>query len=202
MARVVVIGGGFGGLASAARLAKLGHDVTLLERTATLGGALGVESEGGFTWDAGPTATLLPAVLRDLFRKSGRPLERELDLVPLDVVREHRFEDGTSVALPSGSRAAQIAAFDALGPGLGRRWVDHVTSRRTPTTGTCCAAATSSTRGSPTGCRARGPPASTAGRCCTGACAGPSRTNGSVWSPGTRSWPRATTCATCRPGRA
>ena len=128
MARVVVIGGGFGGLASAVRLAKLGHDVTLLERAATLGGALGVESEGGFTWDAGPTATLLPAVLRDLFRKSGRPLERELDLVPLDVVREHRFEDGTSVALPSGSRAAQIAAFDALGPGLGRRWVDHVTS--------------------------------------------------------------------------
>ena len=128
MARVVVIGGGFGGLASAVRLAKLGHDVTLLERTATLGGALGAESEGGFTWDAGPTATLLPAVLRDLFRKSGRPLERELDLVPLDVVREHRFEDGTSVALPSGSRAAQIAAFDALEPGLGRRWVDHVSS--------------------------------------------------------------------------
>ena len=31
MARVVVIGGGYGGLASAARLAKLGHEVTLLE---------------------------------------------------------------------------------------------------------------------------------------------------------------------------
>ena len=32
MSRVVVVGGGFGGLASAARLAKLGHEVTLLER--------------------------------------------------------------------------------------------------------------------------------------------------------------------------
>ena len=31
MARVVVIGGGFGGLASALRLAKLGHEVTLVE---------------------------------------------------------------------------------------------------------------------------------------------------------------------------
>ena len=31
MARVVVIGGGFGGLASALRLAKLGHGVTLVE---------------------------------------------------------------------------------------------------------------------------------------------------------------------------
>ena len=127
MSRVVVIGGGFGGLASAARLAKLGHEVTLLERSTTLGGALVPVTEGGFTWDAGATSTLLPAVIRDLFRKSGRPVERELDLVQLDVLREHRFEDGTAVTLPAG-RAAQIAAFDALGPGLGRRWVDHVAS--------------------------------------------------------------------------
>ena len=34
MARVVVVGGGLGGLAAAARLAKLGHDVTLVERLA------------------------------------------------------------------------------------------------------------------------------------------------------------------------
>lgn len=128
MARVVVIGGGFGGLASAARLAKLGHAVTLLERSPRLGGALVEEAEDGFAWDAGPTHALLPAVVRDLFRKSGRPVERELELVPLEVIREHRFEDGTSVALPGGSRAAQIAAFDALGPGLGRLWVDHVAS--------------------------------------------------------------------------
>jgi UDP-galactopyranose mutase len=127
MSRVVVVGGGFGGLASAARLAKLGHEVTLLERSTTLGGALAPVSHGGFTWDAGATSTLLPAVIRDLFRKSGRPVERELELVQRDVLREHRFEDGTAVTLPAG-RAAQIAAFDALGPGLGRRWVDHVAS--------------------------------------------------------------------------
>lgn len=125
--RIVVVGGGFGGLASAVRLAKLGHDVTLVERSATLGGALSSVSQDGFTWDAGPSSTLLPAVVRDLFRKSGRPLERELELVPLDVVREHRFEDGSSVRVPVG-RAAQIAAFDELGPGLGQRWVDHVAS--------------------------------------------------------------------------
>ncbi len=128
MSRVVVIGGGLGGLASAARLAKLGHEVTLVERSASLGGALAEVSADGFAWDAGATYMLLPAVVRDLFRKSGRPLERELDLVPLDLVREHRFEDGTSVQLPGGSRAAQIAAFDGLGPGLGQQWVDHVAS--------------------------------------------------------------------------
>src|SRR5690606_32244301 len=93
MARVVVVGGGLGGLASALRLAKTGHEVTLIERAPVLGGALSSVTADGFTWDAGPTYTLLPAVVRDLFRKTGRPLERELDLVPLEVVREHRFED-------------------------------------------------------------------------------------------------------------
>ncbi|MBZ5736796.1 phytoene desaturase family protein [Nocardioides mangrovi] len=127
MSRVVVVGGGFGGIAAAVRLAKLGHDVTLVERSPELGGALSRVSEDGFTWDAGPSYTLLPAVVRDLFRKSGRPLERELDLVPLDVVREHRFDDGSSVAVPVG-RAGQLAAFEELGPGLGQRWVDHLAS--------------------------------------------------------------------------
>jgi phytoene dehydrogenase-like protein len=128
MARVVVVGGGFGGLASAARLAKLGHDVTLLERLDTLGGAVSTVAVDGFEWDAGPTSTLLPAVIRDLFRKSGRPVERELELEPLDLVREHWFEDGTVLGLPGGSRAAQLRAFDELKPGLGQGWVDHVDS--------------------------------------------------------------------------
>ena len=130
MARVVVVGGGFGGMAAAARLAKLGHEVTLLERSSALGGAIAPVSEDGFTWDGGPTSTLVPAVVRDLFRKSGRPLEAELgvELEPLDPVREHRFEDATSVRITGGSRAAQLADFDEMGKGLGRQWVDYVDS--------------------------------------------------------------------------
>lgn len=126
MARVAVIGGGYGGLAAAVRLAKLGHGVTLVEASDGLGGALRPVLQGDFRWDASATTTLLPAVMRDLFRKSGRPLERELDLEPLAVVREHRFADGSSVRLPGGSRGAQLAAFDELGPGLGQQWLRHV----------------------------------------------------------------------------
>jgi len=126
--RVVVIGGGFGGMAAAARLAKLGHAVTLVEANDRLGGALTPVTQDGFTWDGGPDMTLLPAVVRDLFRKSGRPLERELDLEPVEVIREHRFEDRTRVQMTGGSRAAQIEAFDRLGKGLGRQWVDFVAS--------------------------------------------------------------------------
>lgn len=126
MARVVVVGGGYGGLASAARLAKNGHEVTLLEAAPRLGGAVGTVEQDGFRWDSGPTSTLLPAVARDLFRKSGRALDRELDLVPVDP-RRHRFEDGTSLDLPAGSRGAQLAAVsDALGDGAGAAWTAYV----------------------------------------------------------------------------
>jgi phytoene dehydrogenase-like protein len=127
MARVAVVGGGLAGCASAARLAKLGHDVTLVEALPTLGGAIGVTSRDGFEWDTGPNTTALPAVLRDLFRKSGRPLERELDLVPVQPMREHRFTDGTRLSLPSGSRSEQMQAIDeALGSGAGKQWADYV----------------------------------------------------------------------------
>src|SRR3954447_8057838 len=127
MARVVVVGGGFGGLASAARLAKLGHEVELLEASTRLGGAIGYVEEQGFRWDSGPTSTLLPAVIRDFFRKSGRPAEKEIDLVPVEPVQQHRFADGTVLDLPGGSRAAQLEAVgSALGGDAGRRWIGYV----------------------------------------------------------------------------
>jgi phytoene dehydrogenase-like protein len=128
MARVVVIGGGYGGLASAARLAKIGHEVTLLEAGTRLGGAVGYVEQDGFRWDSGPTSTLLPAVMRDLFRKSGRALEKEVDLVPVEPVRQHRFPDDDIVMdLPGGTRAGQVAAVDeAFGAGQGERWAAYV----------------------------------------------------------------------------
>src|ERR1051325_10767289 len=110
MARVVVIGGGFGGLAAALRLAKLGHVVTLVEEH-ELGGVLVPVTADAFAWDT-VTHTLLPGVVRDLFRKTGRPLDKELELVQLDCLREHWFADGTSLVLSAG-RTAQLDAFDS-----------------------------------------------------------------------------------------
>src|ERR1700710_3244122 len=113
MARVAVIGGGYGGLASAARLAKIGHEVTLLERSDRLGGAVGYIEQDGFRWDSGPTSTLLPAVMRDLFRKSGRALEKEVELVPVEPARQHRFLDDDAVLdLPGGARGRETGGVD------------------------------------------------------------------------------------------
>src|SRR5215212_1701679 len=119
MARVVVIGGGFGGLACALRLAKLGHGVTLVEEREP-GGVLRPVTSDGFAWDT-VTHILLPGVVRDLFRKTGRPLEQELELFQLGCLREHRFEDRGSLLLSAG-RARQLETFESLGRGLGTAW--------------------------------------------------------------------------------
>jgi len=127
LADVAVVGAGLGGLATAARLAKLGHQVTVFERGDTPGGLLRIVRQEGLTWDATPMQTTVPAVLRDLFRKSGRPLERYVDLQLTTPARRHVFADGTRLDLPTGSRGAQLdAVSDALGEAEGAAWTRFV----------------------------------------------------------------------------
>jgi UDP-galactopyranose mutase len=128
-ARVVVVGGGFAGMASAVRLAKLGHRVTLVEADDELGGSLRPVRHGGLTWDRAATTLTLPAVLRDLFRKSGRPLEAELQLRPCTPGRRHVFADSTVLDLPLGSRGVQHRVLsEALGARAAQTWTDHLDS--------------------------------------------------------------------------
>lgn len=123
MARIVVVGAGLGGLAAAARLATLGHDVAVCEQAAAVGGKLGTYTRDGFTFDTGPSLLTLPAVYRDLFLKTGKPIETVLDVVPVDPACRYRFADGTWVDVPNASRAGTRRAFDAaLGVGAGADW--------------------------------------------------------------------------------
>ncbi|MGE5829769.1 MAG: FAD-dependent oxidoreductase, partial [Micromonosporaceae bacterium] len=126
MSEVVVIGAGVGGLAVAARLAALGHRVTLVERAAEVGGKLGrferQTPAGPVPVDTRPGRLTQPHVLAALFAATGSTVERELDLVPLDPIVRHRFADGT--ALDSCADPAEFAhriAF-ALGPHAAAQW--------------------------------------------------------------------------------
>jgi phytoene dehydrogenase-like protein len=123
VARVVVLSGGFGGLAAAARLVRFGHDVTLLEQGDSLGAPIGAYERDGFRFDIGTTHVTLPATLRDLFRKSGRPLERELDLVAIEPAARYLLPDGGVLDLPNASRAGTLRAFAAaFGSSTAREW--------------------------------------------------------------------------------
>ncbi|MFY0406431.1 phytoene desaturase family protein [Solicola sp. PLA-1-18] len=122
MSRVVVIGAGLGGLAAAARLAASGHDVTVLEQAARVGGKLGTHERDGFVFDTGPSLVTMPHLLRELFDDTGGPLEDVLSLRRLDVACRYRFPDGTVLDLPGDLDAVPAALDAALGDGTGAQW--------------------------------------------------------------------------------
>lgn len=81
--RIVVIGGGVTGLATACLLAGDGHRVTVLERHDELGGRAGSWEQDGFTFDTGPSWYLMPEVFEHFYRMLGTTTSEQLDLVPL-----------------------------------------------------------------------------------------------------------------------
>lgn len=116
--RVVVVGGGLGGLAAACTLAARGYAVTLCERNAWVGGKAAVLAEQGFRFDMGPTILTIPGVLKRIFAEAGRDLESALDLVPLDPQWRSFFNDGSRLDLVADVREMK-SILDAYAPGTG-----------------------------------------------------------------------------------
>ena len=114
--RVVIIGAGPGGLASAMLLAGAGYDVTVLERQSRVGGRTTTIGENGFRFDLGPTFFLYPRVLESIFAAVGRNLHTEVPMVRLDPQYHLVFGNGGDLkATPDVARMEQAIA--ALSPG-------------------------------------------------------------------------------------
>ena len=70
--RVVVVGGGVGGLATAGRLQRLGAECTVLEKNEKLGGRVGEHRWEGHRWETGASLLLLPDVYRRALEAARR----------------------------------------------------------------------------------------------------------------------------------
>ena len=72
MKTAIVMGAGFGGMASALRIRAKGYKVTLIDKSDSLGGRAQVFKRDGFIYDAGPTVITAPFLIKELFDLFGK----------------------------------------------------------------------------------------------------------------------------------
>ncbi|MBB5749867.1 phytoene desaturase family protein [Micrococcus sp. TA1] len=118
--RVVVIGGGISGLASAALLARDGYSVDLVEAREDFGGRAGSWERDGFRFDTGPSWYLMPEVFDHFFRLLGTSAAAELDLQQLDPGYRVFFEGESRPLDIAADRQANVELFEQVEPGAGR----------------------------------------------------------------------------------
>ena len=97
MPRVIVIGSGIGGLATAIRLACKGYEVTVLEKNDGPGGKLGLIERNGYRFDTGPSLFTQPANLEELFALAGEPIHEYFRYRTVDVSCRYFYEDGKRI---------------------------------------------------------------------------------------------------------
>ncbi|HEY4614896.1 MAG TPA: phytoene desaturase family protein [Citricoccus sp.] len=128
--RVVVIGGGIAGLASAALLAREGYSVDLVEAREEFGGRAGSWEQDGFRFDTGPSWYLMPEVFDHFFRLLGTTAAAELDLQQLDPGYRVYFEDTDRPLDIQADRQANVELFERIEPGAGRALDRYLDSAR------------------------------------------------------------------------
>ena len=129
--KVVVIGAGIGGLASAARLAARGYDVTVCEKEAQVGGKARRVTVDGRPIDAGPTVFTMRDVFDGLFRECGARLDDHLSARRAEVVARHAWSETERLDLFADPRRSEDAIGDFAGADAARgyRAFRHETRR-------------------------------------------------------------------------
>ncbi len=111
--RVVIVGGGIGGLAAALALTGQDIGVTLLERGPRCGGKLRELPVAGRRVDAGPTVFTMRWVFDELFDEAGLRFSEAVGLTPAGVLARHAWTagDGLDLYADLERSAAAVGAF-------------------------------------------------------------------------------------------
>jgi 1-hydroxycarotenoid 3,4-desaturase len=116
--RVVVVGGGIGGLCACLELTHLGFDVTLLEKEQAIGGkirqvAVGASNDIGLV-DSGPTVFTMRWVFEQLFDACGESFSAHVRTDPLTILARHTWgESHLDLFADRNQSADAIAAFSS-----------------------------------------------------------------------------------------
>ncbi len=117
--KITIIGSGFSSLAASCYLAQSGHDVTVYEKNATIGGRARQLKMEGFTFDMGPSWYWMPDVFDRFFADFDKKTSDYYELIKLSPAYRvyYGIDDFITIA---DNLTDIIFAFEAIEKGSGK----------------------------------------------------------------------------------
>ncbi|MEM6644392.1 MAG: 1-hydroxycarotenoid 3,4-desaturase CrtD [Bacteroidota bacterium] len=101
MKKVIVIGAGIAGLASALRLRAKGYDVSVFESNSYAGGKLHALESKGYRFDYGPSLFTMPHFVNELFELHNEDPKSRFNYSQKDIICNYFWDDGTRFSAPA-----------------------------------------------------------------------------------------------------
>ncbi|GIL73546.1 hypothetical protein Vretimale_5240 [Volvox reticuliferus] len=128
--KAVVVGGGIGGLVAAARLAKEGFSVTLLEANSQVGGRCQSVQRGRFRFDTGPSLLLFVETYRKAFAALGTSLAQQVPVVRVTPAAYRVFFQGAGYLDMLYDVQRMVEQLEGVEKGAGGQYLDWLAGAR------------------------------------------------------------------------
>jgi len=125
MSQAIIVGAGIGGIATAARLAKDGYEVTVLEKTAAPGGRVALLERDGYRFDMGATLFLMPETYAQTYADLDEHMEDHLDLRRVEPNYRVHFHDDTYLDI-TPNMVEMREQMEAMEPGSFQSLLDFM----------------------------------------------------------------------------
>ena len=99
--KVIIIGAGVGGIATAIYLAQKGYEVSIFEKNTFAGGRCSSLIKDGHRFDIGATLLMMPEVYKRMYNDFGKKMEEELELFRMDPIYRIKYHNDKEVLFSS-----------------------------------------------------------------------------------------------------